>query len=281
MFLDININKLTKLVKSFYELTNIRMVVYDDAFNEVFSYPERHTTFCDMMNRNPNIRKKCNASASFACDQCRKQNKMITYTCHAGLTEVVAPLNENDVTIGYIMFGQITNIKNKTEFAKRAKLKCENYALDLEEFNKKIRTVPYKTDAQIEAISEIMNAFTSYIYLKRIVSTKREETLDSILDYIEQNIYSDLSVQSICEKFSISKTVLYDLTKSAMPGGIAKNIRSKRIERAKELLLTTDKPIEEISGLSGFIDCNYFRRIFKQITGLSAKSYRKRGKRDT
>ncbi|MBR5247857.1 MAG: PocR ligand-binding domain-containing protein [Lachnospiraceae bacterium] len=278
MFLDININKLTKLVKSFYELTKIRMVIYDDAFNEIFSYPVKHTVFCDMMNQNPQIHQKCTASASHACDQCRRQNRLIVYTCHAGLTEVVAPLYENNTTIGYIMFGQITNIKNRPEFAKKARLKCENYPLDFEEFAKKIKTVPYKTNSQLEAISEIMNVFTTYISLQKIVSTKQEETLESILDYIDKNLHSDLSVQSICEKFSISKTVLYDLTQSAMPGGIAKYIRLKRIEKAKELLFTTDKPVEEISGLSGFMDCNYFRRVFKQATGLSAKSYRKKSR---
>lgn len=277
MFLDININKLTKLVRSFYELTKIRMVIYDDEFNEIFSYPEKHTAFCDMMNRNPQIHQKCTASARHACDQCRKHNQLIAYTCHAGLTEVVAPLSENNATIGYIMFGQITNIKNRSEFSRRARLKCENYPLDFDDFEKKIKTVSYKTNTQIEAISEIMNAFTSYICLQKIVSTKREETLESLLDYIDENLYSDLSVHSICEKFSISKTVLYDLSKSAMPGGIAKYIRTKRIEKAKELLLKTDKSIEEISGLSGFMDCNYFRRVFKQATGLSAKSYRKKG----
>ena len=163
MFLDININKLTKLVRSFYELTKIRMVIYDDEFNEIFSYPEKHTAFCDMMNRNPQIHQKCTASARHACDQCRKHNQLIAYTCHAGLTEVVAPLSENNATIGYIMFGQITNIKNRSEFSRRARLKCENYPLDFDDFEKKIKTVSYKTNTQIEAISEIMNAFTSYI----------------------------------------------------------------------------------------------------------------------
>ena len=275
MLLDVDIAKLTKLVKSFYKLTKTRMVIYDDAFNEIFCYPENHTVFCSMMNDNENIHKLCNHSAKILCQMCRDRGSLVTYTCHAGLTEVAAPLKEGDVTIGYIMFGQITNIKDKEKFAQKAKDRCKNYELDFDEFDKKIRTIHYKSNEQIEAVSEIMSAFTSYIYLKKIVSMKREETLTEIIDYIDENLSADLSVRSICERFSISKTTLYEIIKDSMPGGIAKNIKLKRIEKAKELIKNTDKSIEEISGLVGFLDCNYFRRLFKQNTGMSAKAYRK------
>jgi hypothetical protein len=61
---------------------------------------------------------------------------MVTYTCHAGLTEVVAPLNDSGTTIGYIMFGQITNIKSKTEFAQSSRALCEGYEINFDEFDK-------------------------------------------------------------------------------------------------------------------------------------------------
>lgn len=276
MLLDININKLTKLIKSFYRLTKIKIAIFDDAFNEIFTYPEEYSPFCEMVNRRPDIHKKCSQNVKELCERCRSEKKLVTFTCHAGLTEAVAPLYEGNITIGYIMFGQITDIKSKTDFAQKARYACRSYGLSEEEFNEKIKLVPYKNKDQIEAVSEIVNALTSYIYMMRIVSMKKEETLASIVDYIENNLSSDLSVSAICEKFSLSKTVLYELTSSAMPGGIAKYIRDKRIETAKLLISKTDRSIEEISGLVGFLDSNYFRRIFKRTSGMSANAYRKK-----
>ncbi len=276
MLLDINLQKLTKLIESFYKLTKIRIAIYDDTFQEIFSYPKEHHIFCSMMNQNPKLHEKCSESSRTLCELCRKQKRLVTMTCHAGLTETVAPLYENNITIGYIVFGQITSVKNKAEFAEKAKELCKSYELDPEEFDQKIRTVSYKNHDQLEAVSEIINAFTSYIYLERIVSLKKDETLSSIVQYIDYNLSSDLSVQAICERFSLSKTVLYELTKSAMPEGIAKYIRKKRLEKAKELIGKTDKSVEEISGLVGFLDCNYFRRLFKQENGMSANAYRKK-----
>ena len=47
---------------------------------------------------------------------------------------------------------------------------------------------------------------------------------------------------------------------------------------AAEQLLTTgpDLSIEEVSGMTGFESSTYFRRIFKQHTGLSPREYRRR-----
>ena len=77
MLLDIDIDKLTKLIKSFYNLTKTRVVLYDDVFREVFCYPENHTVFCDMMNKIPNIHEKCNGSARELCRMCKEKNEMV------------------------------------------------------------------------------------------------------------------------------------------------------------------------------------------------------------
>ena len=236
MLLNINVDKLTKLVESFYKLTKIRVVVYDDDFNEVFGYPDKHSVFCDMMNSIPEIHKKCKDSAMRLCALCRERGEMVSFTCHAGLTEVVFPLCEDNMTIGYIMFGQITNIKSKQKFEKQVRECCSSYKLPSEEFDKRIKSVQYKSEEQIEAVSEIMNAFTSYIYLKRIVSMKKEVMLGKITAFIDNNLGSDLSVSTICERVSISKTVLYEITGEFMPGGVAKYVKFKRLEKAKELL---------------------------------------------
>lgn len=276
MLLNINIDKLSKLVESFYKLTKIRTVVYDDNFNEVFCYPENHSVFCEMMNSIPEIHNKCITSAGHLCSLCQQKKEMVCMTCHAGLTEVAFPLCEDNITIGYIMFGQITNIKNSEKFANQVRQRCNGYGLCAAEFDKKIKSIRYKSNEQIEAASEIMNAFTSYIYMKKIVSTKKEALLGKITSFIDNNLSSDLSVSAICEKISISKTVLYEITKQYMPGGIAKYVKTKRLEKAKVLLESSDKSVEEISGLAGFLDSNYFRRSFKAYTGMSAKQYRKK-----
>jgi len=54
-----------------------------------------------------------------------------------------------------------------------------------------------------------------------------------------------------------------------------KYILKKRIERAKELLRTTDANIFEISNSVGYDDQFYFCRIFKKNVGVAPSEYRK------
>ncbi len=51
-------------------------------------------------------------------------------------------------------------------------------------------------------------------------------------------------------------------------------VNAKRLDYAKELLLTTSYSIREISILSGFGNDNYFSRIFKASTGVSPTRFR-------
>ena len=52
-------------------------------------------------------------------------------------------------------------------------------------------------------------------------------------------------------------------------------ILNLRIEAAKDYLINTDMKTYEISELVGVDDASYFSKMFKKITGLSPKEYRK------
>jgi AraC-like DNA-binding protein len=48
----------------------------------------------------------------------------------------------------------------------------------------------------------------------------------------------------------------------------------QRIQRACELLDTTEQPIKRIAGEIGFADPLYFSRVFRKVHGVSPKAYR-------
>lgn len=55
-------------------------------------------------------------------------------------------------------------------------------------------------------------------------------------------------------------------------------INQARIEEAKIELLTTRKPIQEISDEFQFGTRNYFGKIFREQTGMTPAAYRERGR---
>ena len=53
-----------------------------------------------------------------------------------------------------------------------------------------------------------------------------------------------------------------------------KYLREIKVERAKTLLLSTEKSILEISILLGFHDQSHFTNTFKKIVGMSPSEFR-------
>lgn len=53
-------------------------------------------------------------------------------------------------------------------------------------------------------------------------------------------------------------------------------LQKMRIEKAKQLLLGSNQTLEEITTAVGYVDLSSFRRLFRQIVGMSPTTYRQR-----
>jgi len=96
-----------------------------------------------------------------------------------------------------------------------------------------------------------------------------------IMEYILQNLSADLSVQTMCRHFAVSKSELYRTLRRQAPDGIARYVRQLRFEKACDLLRNTSKPLWQIAAEVGYDNPDYFLRAFKKETGVSAGKYRR------
>ena len=98
-----------------------------------------------------------------------------------------------------------------------------------------------------------------------------------IRNYIDIN-YCDpnLCLQSLSDAFNITTSYICIIFKKQYQKTINQYINEKRIEKSIEYLDHTDKKIKEISSLIGFPDANYFIKVFKKITGITPKEYRRK-----
>ncbi len=264
----------TELLENFYTLTGIRVVLFDENYTELVSYPSGKTTFCNTMKKNPSFCEKCAVSDKSSFEKAKTTKKLTIFTCHTGLTEATVPILEKDKIIGYLMFGQITNEKNKDIFFEQMKKICSSYETgnNIEEL---IRKIKYKNKKQIEAASKILDSFTNYVQYKEMVYLSKKRFIDSVEEYIDYHMSESITVEDLCREFGISRRSLYDKTNQYINGGVASFIRQKKLNYAKHLLSTTDMKITDIADASGFSDYNYFLRLFKKTFGISPKQFSK------
>ncbi len=79
----------------------------------------------------------------------------------------------------------------------------------------------------------------------------------------------------IGEVFGYNPNYVGDLIKSAINYPLHKYIERVRLERAVDLLMTSDVSVGDIAELCGFCDIYHFSKTFKKRFGASPSSYRK------
>lgn len=94
-------------------------------------------------------------------------------------------------------------------------------------------------------------------------------------EYISKHFSEQIDALSLCQKFEIGKTQLYEIAKQNYGIGIAEHIRNLRIEKAKRLLEESELPLAEIASQCGFKNHNYFITVFKRMVGIPPKRYGK------
>ncbi|MDR2029377.1 MAG: response regulator [Treponema sp.] len=97
------------------------------------------------------------------------------------------------------------------------------------------------------------------------------------LDYLETH-YDDpsLSLQGLCKKLDISASYFSAILKKHHDKTFVEELTAIRINKAMELLRTTDMMIYEIADKIGYRDAHYFSLSFHKYTGLTTTEYRDR-----
>lgn len=99
----------------------------------------------------------------------------------------------------------------------------------------------------------------------------------SILQYIKDCFYDNITLQSLSQKYFVSASYLCQLFKKEVGMTFTEYISALRINHACELLIHSDFRIHVIGEKVGYHDYFYFCKIFKRITSKSPTQYREEG----
>ena len=96
-----------------------------------------------------------------------------------------------------------------------------------------------------------------------------------MLNYIDENIDDEmLSSEKLCDKLAISKSSLYNKTKSILGTTPHSLINQRRLSKATTLLISTTMTVSEIIDQTGFISRTHFYDLFSKAYNCSPLDYR-------
>lgn len=133
--------------------------------------------------------------------------------------------------------------------------------------------------AQVELLLNYCNRFykRQFITRKSInkdVLLKIEEILENYFNTEKSAIEGIPTVQWLADSLNISPNYLSDMLRSLTGQNAQQHIHNKLVEKAKEILSTTNLPIAQIAYQLGFEHPQSFSRLFKSKSGVSPVEFR-------
>ena len=95
------------------------------------------------------------------------------------------------------------------------------------------------------------------------------------MDYIHDNYREDLTMDSLAAQVFLSKGHLSNLFKNEVGVSVMQYITMLRMQKARQLLTTTNMKLHDIGKVVGYHDHSYFCRTFKKYYGVTALSFRR------
>lgn len=94
--------------------------------------------------------------------------------------------------------------------------------------------------------------------------------------YAERNLHTAIQINALATACRLSASYFATAFKRSIGEPPHAYLIRKRVARAQELMLETNRPLAHIAQDCGFCDQAHFSRIFRQSTGLSPKTWRRR-----
>ncbi len=194
---------------------------------------------------------------------------------------------ENEGVFGYIEDLFINNLKRGVSVESLYQM-AVHIAMFLQEIKKeyklentgKLHDLPDLLDTiyQADDIFGIKALFISEV--NGIIQCLHEEKIQytpvvrQIMEEVDKNYQEDMNLKTLAYKYHMNASYLGQIFQKEVGCSFTQYLSGKKIEMAKELILTTNMKINDIAKEVGYPDTSYFYRKFKQRYGVAPASLR-------
>lgn len=105
--------------------------------------------------------------------------------------------------------------------------------------------------------------------------SSHEELVSRVSAMLETLLHTAVNVNEMAAMFQVSRATLFRAFRERLGKTPIQYLADVRLRRARELLRTTDHPLDEIAHASGFRGEKYFLRCFRQGTGQTPTAFRR------
>lgn len=180
--------------------------------------------------------------------------------------KLITPIMQ-DSSLRYLSFSQ--SIPWQNEIISYMSAAWQKIADETDDFENETRYLLSKAFQSINIHLQVINP-----------TPNKQEQLNAertkiMIQYIEENYTSDLSLKMIADRASISKSACLRCFRQIINSTPIRYLIQYRVEKAAEALKNTNERVNKIAMDCGFSDISYFSKCFREIKGCTPLEYRK------
>jgi two-component system, response regulator YesN len=101
------------------------------------------------------------------------------------------------------------------------------------------------------------------------------KAVSDAINIIDSEFTKNVTLEEIAKRVGVSSQYLSKIFKEETSQTFVEYLTNIRINRAKEIIQTSDQSIKQVGIMVGYKDPNYFSRIFRSVVGISPSDFKK------
>ncbi|MFB9749978.1 helix-turn-helix transcriptional regulator [Paenibacillus hodogayensis] len=138
---------------------------------------------------------------------------------------------------------------------------------------------PYEDIQSCASIGDFTNFFEAFLgRAVALVQRRKEEShpvKQLMLDYLNRHYHEDISLETVADRLNMSPGYMSKQFKEQTGMNFSEYVNELRMQKAKELLQSSDCKIQEVAERVGYFNVNSFIRMFKKTAGLPPGEFRR------
>jgi len=122
-------------------------------------------------------------------------------------------------------------------------------------------------------INNLITAISEHV--KGRVRNANDDAIDRAIEYMNLHLSDNITMNDVAAHVNISAPYFSVLFKKHTNQTFSSYFKELRIQKVKELLLSTDLEVQAVAETVGYINYKSFLRIFKETVGLTPTEFRK------
>lgn len=230
--------------------------------------------FCNLAKATEKGYRACIRCKMLANTKAAEKKKAFCGYCIYGLYEAAVPVETNGTVLAIVYVGNAVIDKEKA--LERIDRTCRFTGVDSRGLHKELEECEKIDDAcELIQIAEIVKDYIKMI-INSIPKKKSEgHWLVSVMKNYAKEMYCDgILLKELAITYQKNEKYIGRLFKKETGVSFNEYCMELRLEKAENLLRTSDDKIIDIAMECGFNNISYFNRVFHKKHGISPKSYR-------